>query len=164
TVSAITVPCMSAERTKIASGRSRLGAISLCSRGSRSRPRALMLLSVRMRYLIGSSAVAALELLHEGDQSLDARGRHGVVKAGAHSAHRAVALQIGEPGGVCLREERLVELRFGQRERHVHPRAAVARHRVAVEPGLVDGAIELLRLGAVALPDARRAALAFEPF
>src|SRR5262245_41750374 len=45
------------------------------------------------------------ELLHVLDQRLDSGFRHGVVQAGAHAAHRAVALEAIEACGLGTLEE-----------------------------------------------------------
>ena len=63
-----------------------------------------------------------------------------------------------KPGRLRLAQERLVELGLGERERHVHPRAAVLRHRVAVEARTRRSrAYSSSRLGAVALAHGARA-------
>lgn len=46
------------------------------------------------------------KLLHEVDEGLDAGQRHRV-EGGAHAAHRAVAGQVGEAGGLGLGDELL---------------------------------------------------------
>src|SRR5579863_2431835 len=122
-----------------------------------------MLLRVRMRYFMGLSAVATLEILHEGDERLHALQGHGVVEAGAHAADRAVALETDEPRGLRLAEKGGIELRGRQREGHVHPRAAMLRHRIAVEAGLIDAAVEELRLGAIARRHGLESPLSMQP-
>src|SRR6185312_620483 len=125
-----------------------------------------MLLRVRMRYFMERrlSAVAALEILHEGDERLHAGERHGVVDAGAHAADRAVTFEAHEPRRPRLGEEGRIELRPREREGDVHPRAAGLRHRVCVEAGLVDRPIEELGLRPVARRHRLETALSLYPF
>src|SRR5438034_969589 len=109
------------------------------------------------------SAVTALKLLHERDERLDSLERHRIVEAGAHAAYRAVALQVREPGGGRFAQKCFIELGLRECEGYVHPRAGVLRHRITVKPGTVDGLIQRVRLGAVALAYGGEPAQGLEP-
>ena len=105
----------------------------------------------------------ALEVLHEIHQRLDAFDGHGVVDGRAHAAHRTMSFEIHEADLGRLGAERLVEIRLGERERHVHPGTRIRRHRALVEAAAFDEAVELFGLGAVALFHRLQAALLLEP-
>jgi hypothetical protein len=88
---------------------------------------------------------------------------HGVVDAGAHAADRLVAFELQQTGLFGSRQKRVVECLVAQEERHIHARAAVCSHAVLVQAGGVEGAVQQLGLGNIALLDGFDAALALEP-
>ena len=71
--------------------------------------------------------------------------------------------EIHQAGLRGLGAERLVEIGLGQRERHVHPRTGVFRHRALVELRSLDEAVEPLGLGTIARLHGLEAALLLEP-
>src|SRR3954469_18402091 len=83
-------------------------------------------------------AVAALEVLHERDQRVDAAFRERVVDRRADAADRAMPLEAVEAGRGRFLRERLLQLLARQAEGHVHPGPAVLRRVSAVEPAAVD--------------------------
>src|SRR5271156_4054745 len=101
--------------------------------------------------LMRPSPVLALEFAHEADQRLDGSHGHGVVEAPAHAAENAVPLEIVEPGGGGLLQERGLERGLREREGDVHPGARVLRDAIAVERRAVDRGVQRLGLGPVAL-------------
>eukprot|EP00042_Codosiga_hollandica_P000646 m.924019 g.924019 ORF g.924019 m.924019 type:complete len:468 (+) comp116546_c0_seq1:367-1770(+) len=106
------------------------------------------------------STMAGLEVLQEGHQRLHAFQRHRVVDRRAHAAHRLVALELQQPGGLGLGKEALVELLVLQEEGHVHARAAVGIHAVLVEARRIQCRVEQAGFVDVALLDGRQATLA----
>src|SRR5215471_20494698 len=104
------------------------------------------------------STVALLEVFHERDQRLDPGFGHRVVEARAHAADHAVTFEVREARGLRLLEERFVELRIRERERHVHPRTRRFLDGILVEIRAIDRGVELRRLALVDLRDRRDAA------
>src|SRR5580658_2722215 len=83
--------------------------------------------------LMRPSPVLALEFAHEADQRLDGGHGHGVVQARAHAAENAVPLEIVQPGGGGLLQERALERGLREREGDVHPGARVLRDAIAIQ-------------------------------
>src|SRR5271163_615917 len=83
--------------------------------------------------LMRPSPVLALEFAHETDQRLDGGHGHGVVQARAQAAENAVPLEIVQPGGGGLLQERALERGLREREGDVHPGARVLRDAIAVQ-------------------------------
>ena len=54
-------------------------------------------------------AVALLEVLHEGDQRIHRLFTHRIVDAGAHTAHRAMPLEVEQARRFRLLQEQLVQ-------------------------------------------------------
>src|SRR5262245_40098674 len=146
TLAGMSIACMSWERTRMASGSCRCAPWAYCPAGSRFNPTWEIELSVRtLKWWLVSgrtspafSAVSFFEGTHELHESFYACHRHGVVDRRAHAAHRAVALQLGKPGGLRLLEERRVQLVVLQRERDVHSRPVLGNDRRVIELGLVE--------------------------
>src|SRR3569623_264712 len=124
----MSISCRLAERTRMPSG-SVTSPPTVLASGSRASPRAEMALSVR---ILRGSAMAFLEFAHAVDQRTHAFDRHGVVDRRAHAADRAVAFQLDQAAFLGSLEEGLVERGVLERERHVHQRAVVFRHRRVV--------------------------------
>ena len=74
-----------------------------------------------------------------------------------------MALEVGQARGLGAGQEVGVEGGVGQGEGHVHPGARALLDRVGVEVGGVDGAVEELGLGAVALGHRLQAAAVLDP-
>src|SRR2546428_681478 len=70
-----------------------------------------------------TSAMLGLEFAHVIDQRSHAFDRHRVVDRSAHSANRAVALQLDHSALYRALFEFVFERRIGKRERDVHARA-----------------------------------------
>src|SRR5690606_13742638 len=54
-------------------------------------------------------SILLFEILHEGDQCLNAFKRHGVVNGSAHAADALVPLELHQPPRFCLGEELSVQ-------------------------------------------------------
>src|SRR5580698_11583102 len=98
--------------------------------------------------LLRPSPVLALEFAHEADQRLDGGHGYGVVQARAHAAENAVPLEIVQPGGGGLLQERGLERGLREHESDVHPGARILRDAIAVERRAVDRGVQRLGLGA----------------
>src|SRR5688572_19688474 len=157
------MPCMSAERTRITSGAFDSLTSSKRSGGRRFRPTCAIGLSASTSSFLPPLATARPEVLHVVDELAHALDRHGVVDGGAHAAHGAVPLQLHHALALGALEELLVQLRIGERERHVHPGAVLPGDRVLVERARVEEVVKHLRLGDVALLDLGEPALRFQP-
>src|SRR6266571_7318435 len=103
------------------------------------------------------------ELLHIGDQALHALDRHGVVDGGPHAAHRAMTFQLDHPPGRGAFQKIVVQFRILERERYVHARAILFRHRVAEEGTGIEKIVKQLRLLDVPLLDLGDAAELLQP-
>lgn len=73
-------------------------------------------------------------------------------------------LQVEQPARLGAFQERLVETLVGQAERHVHPGAGARLDRVGVEVAGIDGLVQQVLLGAVALLHRGHPALLLQPF
>ena len=91
----------------------------------------------------------ALKLAHEVHQGNDPGLGHGIVDAGAHPTHGAVALERHQALGLGVGQEAVVQFGLGQGEGDVHPGPRLRVHRVGVEAGGVDGLVEQFRLALV---------------
>src|SRR5436190_378804 len=126
--------CRSAERTRMACGSFASFTTAYCSAGKRFRPTWAMLFSTRISHFLARAlAMLGFEFPHVFDQPLHALQRHRVVDRRAHSADRAVPLQLDHAALLCALEERIVEFCICKSERHVHPGAVFLGHRILVE-------------------------------
>ena len=98
--------CMSAERTRIASGSATSLPTRSASAGRRFRPALRDLVEHQDLASVAAQPCVRLELLHVGDQRLHALDRHRVVDRRAHAADRAVALQLHHAARLRALEER----------------------------------------------------------
>src|SRR5262252_7157876 len=121
------------------------------------------------------SAALALKFLHEADKCFDRRRLDGVVERHAHAADGTVPRRPDQPG----RRGLFAELFFGDlvgmgcrrltipssnTEHHVHQRTRALFNRAMIEAvARVDGIIEQLGLGLVALLYSTHPALRFNP-
>ncbi len=142
TLAGISMSCMSAERTRIASGRPILAPVFVAI--GRQTIESFRRDAVQRAHAKSHQPFRRSNSRMNSSERRNARQRHRVVKARAHSADRAVARQIGQALGLSLRQESLVELRPRQTERNVHPGPAVRSHWIRVEARGIDGGVEHL--------------------
>src|SRR5574338_312298 len=88
------------------------------------------------------SALLLLEVLHVVYQRLDAVARHGIVDAGPHAAHRAMALEAAELPLAGPLQERRILLGARRPEADVHERAAILVRGAIVEAAVVEEVVE----------------------
>src|SRR5256885_10933960 len=113
--------CRSAERTRMACGSFASFTPAYCSAGKRLRPTWAMLFSTRISHFLARAlAMLGFEFLHVFDQPLHALQRHCVVDRRAHSADRAVPLQLDHAALGRPLQEQFIQGRILQGERHIH--------------------------------------------
>src|SRR5688572_1986268 len=157
--------CRSAERTRIACGSFASLTSEYDSAGKRFSPTCAIWLMIRISHFFGRAlTMAGFELFHVAHQPLHAFERHRVVDRCAHTAHRAVALQLHHAALLGAFQELLVQGGIGERERHVHARAVLFGDGVREEPGGVEKIVKQPGLRDVLLLHRRQAALLLEPF
>ena len=105
----------------------------------------------------------ALEFTHELNQRLHTFDRHRVIDRCPHATDRTVALELRQPRRFGFLDEDLVEIGIAQRERNVHQRTVILRHRRVIELGLVEIIVKQCGLGAVDLLHRGHTALLFQP-
>src|SRR6266436_7359496 len=100
-------------------------------------------------------AARALELAHEGDQDLHGVESDRVIQRDAHAADGPVAGRAYQTGRRRLFRECLLNsfIAAGHAKHYVHARARSLFYWAGVVPAGVDGVVEQLGLGFVALLD-----------